>query len=92
MRNFVKTTGYLTLDSPAGLRLSRRLRSCSRDNVSEGVEVFIGEAVAAGADVLRCLAATEEGTKDIMLVRGFAADAGGPLAAVLPGAGMLPLV
>jgi hypothetical protein len=41
---------------------------------------------------LRCLAATEEGTKDIMLVRGFAADAGGPLAAVLPGPGMLPLV
>jgi hypothetical protein len=41
---------------------------------------------------LRCLAATEEGTKDIMLVRGFAADAGGPLVAVLPGPGMLPLV
>jgi hypothetical protein len=87
------TTGYLTLDSLAALRLSKRLRSCSKDNVSEGVEVFIGEtpAVAAGADVLRCLAATEEGTKDIILVGGFAAEAGGPLVAVLPGPVMLPL-
>lgn len=49
-------------------------------------------AVAAGADVLRCLAATEEGTKDIMLVEGFAAEAGGPLAAVLPYPVILPLV
>ena len=83
---------YLTLDSPAGLRLSKRLRSCSRDNVLEGVAVFMGEApaVAAGAEVLRCLAATDEGTKDIMLVGAFGADAGGALAAVFPVPPILP--
>jgi hypothetical protein len=84
---------YLTLDSAVGLRLSKRLRSCSTDNVSEGVEVFIGggPAVAAGAEVLRCLAATDAGTNDIMLVGGFGAEAGGALAAALPGPAVLPL-
>lgn len=74
------------------LRLSKRLRSCSKAKVSEGVDVFIaGAAVGAvGAEVLRCLAATDEGTKDIMVVEDFGADAGEPLAAALSNLGPGP--
>lgn len=90
MNRSAEKADYLTPDvSPVELRLSKRLRSCSKANVSEGVEVFIAGAVAvaAGVEVFRCLAATEEGTKDIIVVEGLGADAGGPFMAGLPGPG-----
>jgi hypothetical protein len=52
--------------------------------VSEGVDVFIAGAVAGaeGVEAFRCFAATEDGTKDIMVVEGFGAGAGEPLTAL----------
>lgn len=75
---------------PTTLRLSMRLRSCSRANAS-GVEVCKeGAAATAGADEACCssglgfgFAETEAGTKDIMVVAGRGADAGGALAGLL---------
>lgn len=92
----VEKNVYLTIDtSPAVLRLSKRLRSCSKANVSEGVDVFIGGAagaagVTAGAEVLRCLAATEAGTNDIIVVEGLGAGAGDPFVAALSNLGLGP--
>jgi hypothetical protein len=70
-----------------------RLRSCSRANVS-GVAVFGGGAavaVAGGAEAASWSAGfafgfadTEAGTKDIIVVAGLGAVAGGALAAGLP--------
>ena len=76
------------------LRLSIRLRSCSKANVS-GVEVFIG-GVAAGGAAACCLgfADTEAGTNDIIVVAGFVGVAEGPVAgfpALKPGELALPL-
>lgn len=71
--------------SPVRFRLSIRLRSCSRVNVS-GVEVGGGAAAAGGAEA-QCwsgfgfgFAETEAGTKDIMVVAGLGADARGAFA------------
>lgn len=62
------------------LRLSKRLRSCSKAKVSEGVEVAIdgGAAAEGGAEEECFFAATEEGTKDIIEVAGFLTEAGAP--------------
>lgn len=71
------------------LRLSKRLRSCSKARVSAGVEVFIAgaAAVVGGVETLRCFAATDAGTKDIMVVEGFGAGTGEPLVAALSNLG-----
>jgi hypothetical protein len=67
-------------------RLSKRLRSCSRANVSEGV-VFAasgGMAAEGAADEECFFAATEAGTKDIMETPGFFAEAGAPVGPARP--------
>jgi len=101
MNKSINMADYLTLDvSPAELRLSKRLRSCSKVDESEGVEVFICGAGAGATEGMVAglrLAATEAGTKDIMVVEGFGVDAGGLFIAALRGLGpgpgpvMLPL-
>jgi hypothetical protein len=80
--------------SPGIFKLSKRLRSCSRDNVSDGAEVAIGGGTAAegGADEECCFAATEAGTKDIMETAGFLAEAGAPATPARLGLAFGPLV
>jgi hypothetical protein len=73
-----KVQNYRTPDALSViLRLSMRLRSCSKANVFGGVEVFIGGGPAAvgGAEDECFFAATEAGTKDIIDVAGFLAEA-----------------
>lgn len=94
MNKSTKLADYLTLDvSPAELRLSKRLRSCSKDDESEGVEVFICGAGAGAAEGMVAglrFAATDAGTKDIMVTAGLGADAGGLFMAALRGLGPGP--
>lgn len=68
------------------LRLSMRLRSCSKARDS-GVELLTGGAPGAvgGAEEECFFAATDAGTKDIMEVAGFLAEAGAPLGPALFG-------
>lgn len=73
-----------------------RLRSCSRV-IASGVEVAGETAVGGGAEAASCsagfafgLADTEAGTKDIIVVAGLGAVAGGALAAGLPCLGPCP--
>jgi hypothetical protein len=62
------------------LRLSKRLRSCSKAKES-GVEVFIGGVATGGAAAWALgFAETEAGTKDIIVVAGFVGVAEGPVA------------
>ena len=87
--NVIERHNYRTLGIfPVVLRLSRRFKSCSKANVSEGVEVFIGGGVLADggveADCCFGFAATDAGTKDIIVVEGFGAGTEGPLPAAFP--------
>jgi hypothetical protein len=79
--------GYRMPDaSTAEFRLSIRLRSCSKANVSGDVVVFegMGPAEVGGAEEECFFAATEEGTKDIIEVADFLTEAGAPLTPALP--------
>lgn len=81
-----KRHNYRTLGvSPVILRLSNRLRSCSKVDVSEGADAFVGGGVPVEGGVEAeecCFAATEAGTNDIIEVAGFGAEVAG----LLPGA------
>jgi len=59
--------------SPVALRLSKRFKSCSIADVSEGMHVFAGGGIVAagGAEEECCFADTEAGTNDIIEVVGL---------------------
>ena len=94
MNKSTKIADYLTLDvSPAELRFSKFLRSCSKDDELEGAEVFIcgvGAGAAEGVVAGFRFAATDAGTKDIIDMEGFGADAGGLFTAAFRGLGPGP--
>ena len=68
---------------PVTLRLSMRLRSCSKAIVLESEDIGAGTAAEAGAEDASCcsgfgfgFAETDAGTKDIIVVAGLGAAAG----------------
>jgi len=70
------------------VKFSKRLRSCSKANVSGGVGAagaFTGGGVAVegGVEEACFFAATDAGTKDIVDVGGFLTEAGAPLVPAL---------